>query len=415
MPESTEPRGLTPPDKARLVADGDTRRTLNRALADYLAAPDYLAAVDKKALARDALAALYPDEDLADAAATPDLAAIARGGPLPDAPAPVLDALTAALDARWPLADAAHVGLAPQRPPPVPWLIRHWIPDAALTLLAGAGEVGKSTLAVQLTTALAAGRRDWLTGPDAPKLDIPAHGGAPAMLATYEDAADRVQFLAYALAAADAPGDARDAAADRWRANLADRWHVADLSAVGPLYTVPTRAPETAGPTSAYEALAAYARQHGVRLLVLDSAASAYDGNENDRQAVRGFLRTLAALARDLPAAVVLIQHPPKPLTPTGKSHAYSGSTDWRNMPRAVLALEPAALDAAGRAAYPAGSAPTVRLRRDKGNYSAPPPAVGLRFDPWPRFVATEAPAAAASSANRRAAPESTPGLVVPG
>ena len=401
MPESTEPRSLTPPDKARLVADGNTRRALNCALADALAAPDYLAAVDKKALARDALAALYPDADLADTAAAPDLAAIARGGPLPDAPAPVLDALTAALAARWPLADAAHVGLAPQCPPPVPWLIRHWIPDAALTLLAGAGEVGKSTLAVQLTTALAAGRRDWLTGPDAPELDIPAHMGAPAMLATYEDAADRVQFLAYALAAADAPGEARDAAADRW--------HVADLSAVGPLYTVPTRAPETAGPTPAYEALAAYARRHGVRLLVLDSAASAYDGNENDRQAVRGFLRTLAALARDLPAAVVLIQHPPKPLTPTGKSHAYSGSTDWRNMPRAVLALEPA-----DPAADPAGRPPTVRLRRDKGNYSAPPPAVGLRFDPWPRFVATEAPAAAASSANRRAAPESTPGLVVP-
>ena len=404
MAESTEPQGLMSPDDAPLVADNDTRRALDRALADVLDAHDVTIARDKAVIVRAALAALYPAPDLADdAPAVVDLAAIARGDgdALPAAgPAPVLAALADHLADRWPLADAASAGLSPTRPPAVPWLMRQWIPDAALTLLAGAGEVGKSTLAVQLTTALAAGRRDWLTGPpgvDRPALDIPAHVGAPAMLATYEDAADRVQFLAYRLAEADRPDEPRDAAADRWRENMDDRWHLADLSAQGPLYSVPMRAPERAGPTAAYDNLRRYAVQHGVRLVVVDSAASAYDGNENDRQAVRGFLATLAALARELPAAVILVQHPPKPSQPGANTHAYSGSTDWRNMPRAVLALEPAVLTDSERDAYPSGQHPTVRLRRDKGNYSPRPADTWLHFDPWPRFVATAAPDAAAS------------------
>ena len=403
MAESTEPGGLMPPDDAPLVADGDTRRALDAALAAVLDADKATIARDKGRIVRAAMAALYPTVALADDARAVDLAAIARGDgdALPAAdPRPVLAALDAHLADRWPLADAASAGLSPTRPPAVPWLMRQWIPDAALTLLAGAGEVGKSTLAVQLTTALAAGRRDWLTGPpgvDRPALDIAAHVGAPALLASYEDSSPRVQFLAYRLAEADRPDEPRDAAADRWRSNLADRWHLADLSAQGPLYSVPMRAPERAGPTAAYDALASYARRHGVRLVVVDSAASAYDGNENDRQAVRGFLATLAKLARELPAAVILIQHPPKPLAPGGKAHAYSGSTDWRNMPRAVLALEPAVLKDSERDAYPSGQHPTVRLRRDKGNYSPRPADTWLHFDPWPRFVATAAPDAAAS------------------
>ena len=66
-------------------------------------------------------------------------------------------------------------------------------------------------------------------------------------------------------------------------------------------------------------------------------------------------------------------------------------------MPRAVLALEPAVLTDSERDAYPSGQHPTVRLRRDKGNYSPRPADTWLHFDPWPRFVATAAPDAAAS------------------
>ena len=80
------------------------------------------------------------------------------------------------------------------------------------------------------------------------------------MLATYEDAAARVQYVAHALAGQDAAG-----------------WHVADLGGAGPLWTVDARS-RAGQPTPTLDALTAYAGDARVRLLVIDSAASAYAG-----------------------------------------------------------------------------------------------------------------------------------------
>ena len=111
-------------------------------------------------------------------------------------------------------------------------------------------------------------------------------------------------------------------------------------------------------------------------------------------------MAALADLARDLPCALILIQHPPKPQRPGDATHAYSGSSDWRNMPRALVALEALRLDAKGKPAAD-GEHQTVRLRMEKSNYAALPPRAWLRFAPWPRFETYDAPAEARGAAAR--------------
>ena len=91
-------------------------------------------------------------------------------------------------------------------------------------------------------------------------------------------------------------------------------------------------------PTAALEEL----REHaiGARLIVVDNASDAYDGNENERRQVRAFMRALAQLARDNDAAVVLLAHIDKQAARHGANgNTYSGSTAWHNSARSRIAL----------------------------------------------------------------------------
>ena len=121
-----------------------------------------------------------------------------------------------------------------------------------------------------------------------------------------------------------------------------------DLRGVGPLWApaaggsghVQTRAAMTAtgGRVRATcEALEA-------RLLVIDSLAGAYAGDENTRALVRAFCADWDAWASATRCTVMLIAHPPK--APSGGSAPsvdadYAGSTDWHNAARWRWALEP--------------------------------------------------------------------------
>jgi hypothetical protein len=75
-------------------------------------------------------------------------------------------------------------------------------------------------------------------------------------------------------------------------------------------------------------------------LLVIDNASDAYGGQENDRQQVRVFIRSLAALGRANNAGVVLLAHLDKNSAKFGAAgNSYSGSTAWHNSARSRLAL----------------------------------------------------------------------------
>tara|TARA_R110000787_G_scaffold49111_5_gene117912 strand:- start:22072 stop:23574 length:1503 start_codon:yes stop_codon:yes gene_type:complete len=75
--------------------------------------------------------------------------------------------------------------------------------------------------------------------------------------------------------------------------------------------------------TDLYSWLLSQVRQFGAQLVVVDTAAATFGGDENNRAQVTKYLNEiLAHLATEIDGAVVLCAHP-------SKSSAYSGSTAW--------------------------------------------------------------------------------------
>ena len=81
-------------------------------------------------------------------------------------------------------------------------------------------------------------------------------------------------------------------------------------------------------------------------LIVLDSVADFYGGNENDRGQVRQFLGLMRQLAMGSDAAVVLLAHPSVQGLSTGSG--LSGSTAWSNSVRSRLYLSTPKADDGG-------------------------------------------------------------------
>lgn len=227
------------------------------------------------------------------------------------------------------------------------WLIPGWLPVGRLGMLSGRGGRGKSRLALQLAARLAAGQNDVFVPPATPDdatavvtmlhpLDRNFVG--PVVYASWEDEREEVGRRLAAMA----DDGLVDVKAVRGQLRFID------LRGVGPLWApaaggsghVQTRAAMTAtgGRVRATcEALEA-------RLLVIDSLAGAYAGDENTRALVRAFCADWDAWASATRCTVMLIAHPPK--APSGGSAPsvdadYAGSTDWHNAARWRWALEP--------------------------------------------------------------------------
>lgn len=91
-------------------------------------------------------------------------------------------------------------------------------------------------------------------------------------------------------------------------------------------------------PTASMEEMRKLVRDAG--LIVIDNASDAFDGGENDRRQVRGFMRMLAQIARENNAAVLLLAHIDKAAARFGPGgNSYSGSTAWHNSARSRLAI----------------------------------------------------------------------------
>ena len=92
--------------------------------------------------------------------------------------------------------------------------------------------------------------------------------------------------------------------------------------------------------TAAYDSLSRWARDTGARLVIIDNASDTYEAGENDRARVRGFVRSLAQLARRIDGPILLLAHIDKHTAKAGKgTEGYSGSTAWHNSVRSRLFL----------------------------------------------------------------------------
>jgi RecA-family ATPase len=250
--------------------------------------------------------------------------------------------------------------------PPRRWLVRDWIPLGTVTLLSGDGGVGKSLLALQLAVATATGRA-WLGRP------LDEYG--PVLFATAEDDEAELHRRLWDIASAEKL---------TW-ADLADLRPVSFAGKDALLATL-----ESGGvlrPTALFDALDAAMAEYSPRLVILDTLADLFAGNENDRTQARQFIGLLRGLAIRHECAVVLLSHPS--LTGLNSGSGTSGSTGWSNSVRSRLYVE--------RMTYRDGLTvieddPDKRvLRAMKSNYAARGAEIVVRWQDGV-FVAEAAP-----------------------
>jgi RecA-family ATPase len=229
------------------------------------------------------------------AAARPD------GGPAPEATAE-LPVITAAAFAGEPV-------------PPRRWIVQDMIPDRTVSILAGDGGDGKTTLVLQLAAAIA-GDRPWLGY-------NPESGGV--LFVSAEDDCNEIHRRLAAIAISlGVP-----------LSDLADL-HIVPLAGKDAVMATPQAKTGLLAPTAVFRGLVALVERIKPRLVILDALADVFGGEENARAQARQFISLLRRLAIDHNHAVVLIAHP----SLTGMKEGTSGSTAWSNSVRSRLYLE---------------------------------------------------------------------------
>jgi hypothetical protein len=218
------------------------------------------------------------------------------------------------------------------------WLVKDWIPDRAVTLLGGDGGTGKSLLALQLMASAALGR-PWLGIETQPRRSLGLF---------CEDDADEVHLRLAGIAR-------------HMGVSLGELDGVAWSARSGKPNVLMHFAGDSPGKrTDLCHELVARARDEGARLVVIDTLADAFGGNENYRGQARAFINMLRDLANYIDGAVILTAHPS--VAGQNSGTGLSGSTAWNNSVRSRLYLT--------RLTH-ADADPDMRvLKRMKANYS---------------------------------------------
>lgn len=201
---------------------------------------------------------------------------------------------------------------------PREWLVEGWIPAKTVTLISGDGGTGKSLLAAQLcaSTVLGIG---WVGSE-------PLRQGS-ALFVTAEDDVPEVhrRMVDIASAAGVTTRDLRGLAV----VSLADR---------DALLAVPGRARGTLEPTPLYAALARRIAVLRPAVVVIDTLADTFGGNEIDRSQARQFIAFLRKLAIEFETTVVVLAHPSQSGMTSGSGT--SGSTGWSNSVRSRIFMK---------------------------------------------------------------------------
>ena len=200
------------------------------------------------------------------------------------------------------------------------WIIQDWLPAgySSPTLFTGAGGTGKSLLALQLALAVSTGG-DWVGLPVVRQMDT--------TLVMCEDSKDELHRRIESLAKADQYAFTELEKAGVYMMSRVGQECVLCVEkdgrlAAGPFYEVLDQQLGILGPQE--------------KLLVIDTAADVYSGNESNRSGVNQFVKhILCGLAAKHNATVMLVAHPPKAIGQT-----YSGSTAWNNSFRNRLFLD---------------------------------------------------------------------------
>ena len=216
-----------------------------------------------------------------------------------------------------PLPVVCAASLAGKDVPHRSWTVQDMIPDRTVTLVSGDGGVGKSLLLAQLAVAVTTGG-EWIG-------TCPVQG--PVVFVSAEDDLDELHRRLAVIAHAKGID----------LATLVDL-HFVTLAGRDAVMGAPDGKTGIVKETPLWRELVAIVGKIRPRLVILDTLADVFAGNEIARQEARQFIGLLRGLAIAEETAVVLLAHPS--LAGMANGSGTSGSTAWSNSVRSRLYLE---------------------------------------------------------------------------
>lgn len=232
------------------------------------------------------------------------------------------------------------------------WMVRDWIPLGHVTSLYGDGGAGKSLVAQMLMASCATGV-PWFSR-------------------------EVMQCKVLGLFCEDDEGELlrrQEAINNAHSIDFCDLEQMIAFSRVGEDNALMTFDREGRGElTPLWHRIVEEVRDFGAQLVVVDTAADTFGGDELKRPQVRQFISTcLGRIAREIDGAVLLCAHPS--LSGLNSGTGAGGSTAWNNTVRSRLYLErPPAED--GEQADPDARLLTTK----KANYAATGSEIRLRW-----------------------------------
>lgn len=229
------------------------------------------------------------------------------------------------------------------------WIVEGFIPMRSVTMISGDGGLGKSLLAMQLSTACATGKQ-WLGLETTPCKTLAIH---------CEDTDEELQIRQHQVN-------------KHYDVDFGDLENLSIASRVGDdnvLLETDKFGRSTGKPTLLFNQILSRAHEFGAQLVILDSLHDLFSGNENVRSEARAFIGQLRRIALEIDGAVVLLSHPSAAGLSSG--NGTSGSTAWNAAVRSRLYLtrgDPEDRDARV-------------LRGMKSNYANIPDEIPLRWD----------------------------------
>jgi hypothetical protein len=217
-----------------------------------------------------------------------------------------------------PVEPLPYIDVARDPIPPRRWFVHERIPDRNVSLFSGEGGRGKSLLAKQLSAATVLAR-DWIG-------TLPEPG--PVIYLNYEDDDEEICHRLTAIANHHNVS----------RKTLTDDLHIVSLVGQDAPLASFDRFTGAISPTRLFDRLHNDAIRFQPKLIVLDSSADVFPGNEIDRRQTRQFITLLRRLSIDAKAATILISHPS--LSGIASGSGLSGTTAWHNSTRARVYLK---------------------------------------------------------------------------
>ena len=192
------------------------------------------------------------------------------------------------------------------------WAIDHWLGMGHVTLLAGAGGLGKTSIAQAMGSCISL-HRDYLD-----------NVGTKRRVLMWACEDDETELWRRQIAIAHSIQEPLQSFQDEFLLHSYDGEDVELCCLREGVVTV----------SPMLKVLSEQIGDYGARVVILDNIARLYGCSENDRHQVTSFIAMLTNAARSTGAAVLLLGHPAKA---TGSE--YSGSTAWEGAVRARLYL----------------------------------------------------------------------------